>query len=83
MIFSAFNFSMDQKLVDGNKKQSFAPLPTESNGQNRSMGAQKIIPPDSANSRHMCTICSSAEPSGTPHSSQIKKDQPQKVSIFA
>jgi hypothetical protein len=56
MIFSAFDFYMDQKLADGNKEQSFAPLPPEPNDQNRSMGAQKIIPPDSANSMHMCTI---------------------------
>ena len=36
---------------DGNKDQSFTPLPPEPNGRNKSMGEHDRIPPDLANSR--------------------------------
>jgi hypothetical protein len=56
MIFSIFDFTMDQKSLDGNKEQSFAPLPPEPNGRNKIMGAHDRIPPDLANSSHRCTV---------------------------
>jgi hypothetical protein len=48
MIFFAFDFIMDQKSLDGNKERSFAPLPPEPSGWNKSMGAHDRIPPDPA-----------------------------------
>jgi hypothetical protein len=56
MIFFASDFTMNQKSPDGNKGQSFVPLPPEPNGRNKSMGAHDRIHPDPANSRHSCTV---------------------------
>jgi hypothetical protein len=74
---------MDQKSHDGNKEQSFAPLPPKPNGRNKSMGAHDRIPPDSANSDIGAMLHLPTQPFGTPHSDQIKKDRLWKVFIFA
>lgn len=42
--------------LTGNTEQSFAPLPPEPNGRNKSIGAHDRIPPNPANSTHRCTI---------------------------
>jgi hypothetical protein len=47
---------MDQKSPHGNKEQSFALLPPELKGQNKSIGAHDRIPPNPANSRHRRTV---------------------------
>jgi hypothetical protein len=52
---------MDQMSPDGNKKQSFAPLPREPNGRNKSMDAHDRIPPDLANSSHRCPVTFTGE----------------------
>jgi hypothetical protein len=72
MIFSASDFTMDQKSPDANKGQSFAPLPLEPNGRNKSMGAHDRIPPDPANSRHSCTVTFAGGPF---RNSPLRSDQ--------
>jgi hypothetical protein len=78
MVFSVSDITMDQKSADGNKEQSFASLPPEPNGRNKSMGVHDRIPPDPANPGIGALLRSPAEPSGTLHFGQIKKDQHQK-----
>jgi hypothetical protein len=45
MVFSASNFAMEQMFPYGKKEQSFASLPPEPNGRNKSIGAPDRIPP--------------------------------------
>jgi hypothetical protein len=63
MIFSASDFTIEQKSPDGNKKQSFVSLPPDPNGRNKNIGVHCLHSP--------------VKPSKTPHSGQIKKDWPQ------
>jgi hypothetical protein len=60
---------MDPMSLGVNIEKSFAPLPPEPNGRNKSMGTRDRIPPDPANSRH-----TPVEFSGTHHSSQINAE---------
>jgi hypothetical protein len=63
--------------LDANTDQSFAPLPPEPIGRNKSMGAQDWILLIQQTPGKKAPLHSPAAPSGTQHSCQIEKSKPQ------
>jgi hypothetical protein len=77
MIFSSSNFTIDQKSPDGNKNRA-----SRRSLQNQTVGIKAWVPTTKYHTIQQtpgigALFHSSEEPSGTTHSSQIKKDWPQ------
>jgi hypothetical protein len=77
MIFSASNFIMDEMSPDGNKEWSFAPLPPNQTAGIKAWVCTTDYHPTQQTLGIGALLYSPAEPSGTPHSGQIKKNLPQ------